>query len=284
MLKFWPQDQQFWIFMCFLTLPRKNFGTGPQIRPRSLRCTSFPINDSLMIHYWTLYSMSYWKHSQINQPYTIKWTLRPEVYMNYFHTVPFILHNNLQCKCTVTWWSSSFCTTVVTYKNAKPYADTFPSTTAEKWSMHKLFYNSYYNCPCSLTKCQGLHESNHTINKITEHTFRRSSNYTFNTSQKTVMLHETYYTFLFFFYSLYDVNHDGYITRSEMFAVISAIYDLLGDSRNVADHCPELHVNKIFKVHKLPDQLYITLGMTRIRTLCLWLGFHVYIYDLWTSL
>jgi hypothetical protein len=64
------------------------------------------------------------------------------------------------------------------------------------------------------------------------------------------------------FYSLYDVNHDGYITRSEMFAVISAIYNLMGDSDNVAARCPELHVNKIFKVHKLPIHLYITLGMT----------------------
>jgi Ca2+-binding EF-hand superfamily protein len=79
------------------------------------------------------------------------------------------------------------------------------------------------------------------------------------------MLRETYYMLLF--YSLYDVNHDGYITRSEMFAVISAIYNLMGDSDNVADRCPELHVNKIFKVHKLPIHklpihLYITLGMT----------------------
>jgi len=76
------------------------------------------------------------------------------------------------------------------------------------------------------------------------------------------MLHKTYYVLLF--YSLYDVNHDGYITRSEMFAVISAIYDLLGDSGNVADHCPELHVNKIFKVHKLPTLLYIMLGTCRM--------------------
>jgi hypothetical protein len=54
-----------------------------------------------------------------------------------------------------------------------------------------------------------------------------------------------------------------------MFAVISAIYDLMGNSGHVADHdhCPELHVNKIFKVHKLPIHLYITLGMTRVRTL-----------------
>jgi hypothetical protein len=48
-----------------------------------------------------------------------------------------------------------------------------------------------------------------------------------------------------------------------MLAVISAIYDLMGDGGNVADQCPELHVNKIFKVHKLPIHLYINLGMTR---------------------
>jgi hypothetical protein len=53
----------------------------------------------------------------------------------------------------------------------------------------------------------------------------------------------------FFLYSLYDVNHDGYITRAEMLAVTSAIYDLLGDSSSAADHCPQSHVNMIFKVH-----------------------------------
>jgi hypothetical protein len=47
-----------------------------------------------------------------------------------------------------------------------------------------------------------------------------------------------------------------------MLAVISAIYDLMGDSGNAADHCPELHVNKIFKVHKFSIHLYITLGIT----------------------
>jgi hypothetical protein len=40
-----------------------------------------------------------------------------------------------------------------------------------------------------------------------------------------------------------------------MFAVISAIYNLMGDSGKVADHCPEMHVNKIFKVHNLPLHL-----------------------------
>jgi hypothetical protein len=54
-----------------------------------------------------------------------------------------------------------------------------------------------------------------------------------------------------FLYSLYDVNHDGYITRAEMLAVTSAIYDLLGDSSNAAQHCPQSHVNMIFKVHRL---------------------------------
>jgi hypothetical protein len=52
-----------------------------------------------------------------------------------------------------------------------------------------------------------------------------------------------------------------------MFAVISAIYNLMGDSGKVADHCPEMHVNKIFKVHKLRLHLYITLGMTKVRIL-----------------
>jgi hypothetical protein len=54
-----------------------------------------------------------------------------------------------------------------------------------------------------------------------------------------------------FLYSLYDVNHDGYITRAEMLAVTSAIYDLLGDRSNAAQQCPQSHVNMIFKVHRL---------------------------------
>jgi hypothetical protein len=33
-----------------------------------------------------------------------------------------------------------------------------------------------------------------------------------------------------------------------MLAVISAIYELLGEGSNVADHCPQSHVNMIFKV------------------------------------
>lgn len=39
-----------------------------------------------------------------------------------------------------------------------------------------------------------------------------------------------------------------------MLAVTSAIYNLLGDSGNAADHCPQSHVNMIFKVyrHSLP--------------------------------
>lgn len=56
----------------------------------------------------------------------------------------------------------------------------------------------------------------------------------------------------------------------------------MGDSGNAADHCPELHVNKIFKVHKFSIHLYITLGITWVRSLCLWLDFHT--YDLWPCL
>ena len=119
------------------------------------------------------------------------------VYMDNYHTV-FILHNNLQCKFNVTWWSStSLCTTAVTYKNAKTHAGTFPSTTAEQWSMHKLFHNSYYICPCSLNISQGLHENNHNINKTLSTHSLLLQLYVFNTSQKTVMLHETYHALLF---------------------------------------------------------------------------------------
>ncbi|XP_069678957.1 Kv channel-interacting protein 4-like [Periplaneta americana] len=59
-------------------------------------------------------------------------------------------------------------------------------------------------------------------------------------------------------FSLYDVNHDGYITRAEMLAVITAIYELLGDSGNISHHCPQSHVNKIFKKLDLNNDGVIT--------------------------
>ncbi|GLH14807.1 Frequenin-1 [Gryllus bimaculatus] len=47
-------------------------------------------------------------------------------------------------------------------------------------------------------------------------------------------------------FTLYDVNHDGCITRQEMLDVISAIYNLMGTSHD-SQQSPQLHVEKIFK-------------------------------------
>lgn len=54
-------------------------------------------------------------------------------------------------------------------------------------------------------------------------------------------------------FSLYDIHGDGYITKEEMVAVVTAIYDLLGESTSpiVEATSAEDHVEKIFKVMKL---------------------------------
>jgi Ca2+-binding EF-hand superfamily protein len=51
-------------------------------------------------------------------------------------------------------------------------------------------------------------------------------------------------------FSLYDVNHDGYITRDEMMDVVSAIYDMMGRfaEPSIDDNTTREHVDKIFQV------------------------------------
>ena len=51
-------------------------------------------------------------------------------------------------------------------------------------------------------------------------------------------------------FSLYDINHDGIITRHEMTEVVSAIYELLGHAiEPVLDAgSVERHVNAVFDV------------------------------------
>ena len=53
-------------------------------------------------------------------------------------------------------------------------------------------------------------------------------------------------------FSLYDINHDGVISKDEMLAILSAIYDMLGvytdpavDEKSAPDH-----VERVFKVRK----------------------------------
>ncbi|EDV27444.1 Neuronal calcium sensor 1 [Trichoplax sp. H2] len=49
-------------------------------------------------------------------------------------------------------------------------------------------------------------------------------------------------------FSLYDIDHDGFITREEMTAIIDAIYCMVGstDEMPADDNTPEKRVNRIF--------------------------------------
>lgn len=49
-------------------------------------------------------------------------------------------------------------------------------------------------------------------------------------------------------FRLYDVNHDGCITRQEMLEVITAIYSLMGETKDTSNRTPQQHVEKIFRV------------------------------------
>ncbi|XP_013782512.1 frequenin-1-like [Limulus polyphemus] len=52
-------------------------------------------------------------------------------------------------------------------------------------------------------------------------------------------------------FKLYDVDNDGYITREEMYSIVDAIYQMLGnqtgDNRKQGEDTPEERVNKIFQ-------------------------------------
>ena len=51
-------------------------------------------------------------------------------------------------------------------------------------------------------------------------------------------------------FGLYDLNGDGFISRTEMLRVVSAIYDMLGHwtQPQVNEHTAKEHVDKIFNV------------------------------------
>ncbi|XP_067134097.1 frequenin-2-like isoform X1 [Centruroides vittatus] len=49
-------------------------------------------------------------------------------------------------------------------------------------------------------------------------------------------------------FKLYDLDNDGYITREEMYNIVDAIYQMLGNqSAEQDDDCPQERVDKIFE-------------------------------------
>ncbi|XP_056146414.1 calsenilin-like [Lampris incognitus] len=50
-------------------------------------------------------------------------------------------------------------------------------------------------------------------------------------------------------FSLYDINKDGYITKEEMLAIMTSVYDMMGryTSPSVQDDAPLEHVDKFFQ-------------------------------------
>jgi Ca2+-binding EF-hand superfamily protein len=51
-------------------------------------------------------------------------------------------------------------------------------------------------------------------------------------------------------FKLYDVDNDGYITREEMYNIVDAIYQMLGNQAKVAeddDENPKERVDRIFE-------------------------------------
>ncbi|ROT67376.1 frequenin [Penaeus vannamei] len=48
-------------------------------------------------------------------------------------------------------------------------------------------------------------------------------------------------------FKLYDVDNDGYITRDEMYSIVDAIYQMVGQAPEAEDeNTPEKRVDKIF--------------------------------------
>ena len=51
-------------------------------------------------------------------------------------------------------------------------------------------------------------------------------------------------------FKLYDVDNDGYITREEMYNIVDAIYQMLGNQAKIADEeeeNPKERVDRIFE-------------------------------------
>ncbi|KAA0201994.1 hypothetical protein HAZT_HAZT007565 [Hyalella azteca] len=72
------------------------------------------------------------------------------------------------------------------------------------------------------------------------------AHYVFNTFKHN---HQGQISFEWIF-GLYDVNHDGFISKKEMEDVVRAIYEMLGRSTNppMDEAAPRHHVDKVFRL------------------------------------
>lgn len=63
-------------------------------------------------------------------------------------------------------------------------------------------------------------------------------------------------------FQLYDINHDGFVTRKEMTEIICSIYALIGRRSSATDERPlRDHVDRIFEVGKQYKICYFILDL-----------------------
>ncbi|XP_022250160.1 Kv channel-interacting protein 1-like isoform X2 [Limulus polyphemus] len=62
-------------------------------------------------------------------------------------------------------------------------------------------------------------------------------------------------------FNLYDINGDGYITKDELFRIVTSIYDQMGRAVDsvVDDHTTKEHVDKVFKKLDLNQDGVVTM-------------------------
>lgn len=66
----------------------------------------------------------------------------------------------------------------------------------------------------------------------------------------SVLARGTFHEKLHWAFSLYDINGDGFITREEMYDIVSAIYDMMGKFADpvIDEHTAKDHVERVFQV------------------------------------